>query len=100
MILTYRFFLRYVQPSPLFSIYILYFFHFMNEFPIFSHLGFTYTTYITVKSEFLISFLFLFLSYYLYLSFFIYNILYLEFRIFLFHFYFEFRFKKSKEFET
>ena len=30
-------------------------FHFIEEFRLFSHLGFTYTTYITLKREFLIS---------------------------------------------
>lgn len=31
---------------------------FMDELCIFSHLGFTYTTYITVKSDFLIIYIF------------------------------------------
>lgn len=35
------------QPPPLFFI-------FMDEFRIFSYLGFTYTTYVTVKSDFII----------------------------------------------
>lgn len=33
-----------------------FFFHFMNELRLFSHLGFTYPTYITVKGEFRISY--------------------------------------------
>jgi len=37
-----------------FTISLLFFFMFMDKFCLFLHLGFTYTTYITVKSEFII----------------------------------------------
>lgn len=46
-----------------YDLYLAYFFLpilflFVGEFCIFSYLGFTYTTYITVKSEFLIIYIF------------------------------------------
>lgn len=73
-ILAYRFFLR--PTSPPFSIYIP-FFHFMNELRLFSHLGFTYTTYITVKLS-RVNFLFLIIDFLL-LSLYYINLIYIRY---------------------
>lgn len=66
----------------------------MNELRLFSHLGFTYTTYITVKSEFLN---FLLLNFYYFLLFILlFNLL---FNLYFIYFIFisNFDSKKSKE---